>query len=240
MLTRPAPPPSDSYDYGPDPDQVIDCYAAANSPLPSVALVHGGYWRPEYDRAHARSAAAGLATAGFPTALIEYRRIPGDPAASVDDVASALHAVAGGSTRLPAGPVVVVGHSAGGHLALLGSRGPHTLGCLALAPVADLRMADDLHLDDDAVLAFLGGAAEHFPHLDPSRLGASPCPTVVLHGDADELVPLALSASFARQTGATLTVLPDVGHFAFIDPTSEVWPTVIDQLRGIARAAGIE
>jgi acetyl esterase/lipase len=240
VLTRPAPLPAATPHYGADPDQVIDCYPATGSGLPAVVLIHGGYWRPEYDRTHARSAAFALAAAGYPTALIEYRRTPGDPDAMVDDVAAAIRAVARGATPLPAGPVLLVGHSAGGHLALLVAGEPDVRGCLALAPVADLRLADELQLDDDAVGAFLGATAAERPDLDPSLSVPARYPIVVLHGDCDELVPPALSESFTRHAGADLSLLEGVGHFGLIDPTSAAWPAVIAELRGIAAAAGIE
>lgn len=240
MLTRPAPTPSATVAYGSDPDQVIDCYPAPGRGQPTIVFVHGGYWRPEYDRTHARSAAAALAEAGFPVALIEYRRIPGDPDATVGDVAATLRAVALGAPPFPAGPILIIGHSAGGHLALLAAREANVSGCLALAPVADLQMAHALHLDDGAVDDFLGTGPGERPDLDPAQGGPCRCPTAVLHGDSDELVPVALSESFARRTGADLTVLAGGGHFGLIDPASAAWPSVIAELRGIATAAGIE
>ncbi len=236
MLTRAAPPPAATWAYGSDPDQVIDGYLPAAGPgsLPTVVLVHGGYWRPEYDRAHARCAAAALAAAGFPTALPEYRRIPGAPDTLLDDVRAAVAAVASGATGLPGGAVLLAGHSAGGHLALLAAHSPDVAGCLALAPVADLHMADALHLDDDAVREFLGGPAADRPDLDPACSAAPPCPTVLLHGTADELVPVTVSESYAQRTGVTLHPLDGAGHFVFIDPESTAWPVVIAQLRGVA------
>lgn len=242
MLTRTAAAPSATVSYGPHPDQIIDCYPAAEGTAPTVVLIHGGYWRPEYDRSHARSAAVALAEEGFPTALIEYRRIPGDPDAMVADVSAAIRAVAQGSTALPAGRVILVGHSAGGHLALLGAGHPEAQGTLALAPVADLQMAHDLDLDDGAVGEFLGCSAKDRPDLDPARgdVGRTLGPCVVLHGIDDELVPLGVSRSFARAAGVELVELPDAGHFALIDPLSGTWAEVIGQLRAISSATGIE
>ena len=39
-----------------------------------VVVVHGGFWRAEFDRAHAGSQAQAFADAGYPTAVLEYRR----------------------------------------------------------------------------------------------------------------------------------------------------------------------
>lgn len=239
VLTRPAPAPSATVSYGPDPDQVIDCYPAASG-RPTIAFIHGGYWRPEYDRTHARSAAAGLAEAGYPTALIEYRRIPGDPDTMVSDVRAAITHVALGRTPLPAGPVLLVGHSAGGQLALLTADDQRVRGYLALAPVADLALADALHLDDDAVRAFLGRPAAERPDLDPARRGSPACPVVVLHGEGDTLAPITLSESYAEATSARLVPLPSTGHFELIDPRSAAWMSVIRELGSITRPGGIE
>lgn len=244
VLGRPGPAPAATVAYGPHPDQVIECHLAAPVATefahPTVVFVHGGYWRPEYDRAHARSAAGALAAAGFPTALPEYRRIPGEPDTLVDDVRAAVAAVASGATPLPSGPVLVVGHSAGGHLALIAAASADIGGCLALAPVADLLLADSRGLDDESVRAFLGGPATSRPDLDPTRGQAPPCPTVVLHGTDDELVPIEVSQSYALATGVELRALPGAGHFALIDPLSAAWPCVIAELRGITERAGIE
>jgi len=227
--------------YGDHPDQVVDCYPATGAPgRATVVLIHGGYWRPEYDRTHARSAAAGLAGAGYPTALIEYRRIPGCPDAMVSDVRAAIAFVTEGRTPLPAGPVLLVGHSAGGHLALVTADAPHVKGCLSLAPVADLVLADDLRLDDDAVKAFLGSPAQERPDLDPARRGSPDCPVVVVHGEDDTLAPITLSKSCTDATSARLVRLPATGHFELIDPLSSAWTSVISELGSMAGSSGIE
>lgn len=241
VLERTGPAPSATLAYGGHPDQVLDAYLPADlGSSPAIVFVHGGYWRPEYDRSHARSAAAGLAEAGYPTALIEYRRIPGDPDAMVSDVRAALDFVKEGRTPLPAGPVLLVGHSAGGHLALVAADAPHVKGCLALAPVADLVLADDLHLDDDAVSAFLGCPATGRPDLDPARRRSAACPVVVLHGEDDTLAPISLSESYTEASSARLVRLPATGHFELIDPRSTAWASVITELGSIAGSSGIE
>ncbi len=241
MLTRPGPEPTSTHHYGSDPDQILDVYPAepGGPGVPTVVFVHGGYWRPDYDRLHARSAASALAAAGFPTALIEYRRRPGDPDATVADVVAAIRAVAAGAAGLPAGPVIAVGHSAGGHLALVAAAqdGVPIAACLALAPIADLHMAEDLDLDGDAVRAFLGVPAAERRDLDPCHLPVATS-TVILHGERDSVVPHSVSRSYAHEAGVVL--LPGTGHFELIDPTSEAWPGVIAHLRAIAPAAGIE
>ena len=38
--------------YGADPDQVVEIFSAVGEMLGQVVLIHGGYWRAEYDRVH--------------------------------------------------------------------------------------------------------------------------------------------------------------------------------------------
>ena len=239
MLERAAPEPNRSWAYGPGADQVADGYLSATAALdparPVVVLIHGGYWRPEYDRTHLRPMAAALAAAGHPTVLVEYRRVPGDPDAAIDDIRHALTAL----DAAEAG-VVLVGHSAGGHLALLAADQPAVIGCLALAPVADLVMAEHLDLDDGAALAFLGCPAADRPDLDPARLPAPTVPTTVMHGVDDSLVPVAMSESYCADRAVRLVLLPGIAHFEVIDPLSAGWRSVMTELAALVPPVGIE
>jgi pimeloyl-ACP methyl ester carboxylesterase len=126
---------------------------------------------------------------------------------------------------------MVIGHSAGGQLVLLlASDQPSRIrAALALAPVADLGLADELRLDGDAVRAYLGCAPVARPDMDPVS-GPAPGATVtILHGDRDSLVPLSVSQSYcsAVPNGATLVVLPGIGHFELIDPRSGAFAEVL-------------
>ncbi|HYH24342.1 MAG TPA: alpha/beta hydrolase [Blastococcus sp.] len=238
VLDRPASPPDEVLRYGPGEQQVADVRfgvaPAADRPL--LVLVHGGFWRPEYDRAHVGPMAEALAEAGWSTVTPEYRRVPGRPDLTVGDVAAAVRAV-GEEPRL-AGRFLLAGHSAGGHLVLHAAatlRPPHAPdGVLALAPVADLRMAQALDLDGDAVTAFLGADAGTRPDLDPARLPAPPCPVVVLHGTDDGIVPLEVSESYVRAHPRAALVPVPSGHFAPIDPRSAAWPAVLGALEDLA------
>ncbi|MEK8171822.1 alpha/beta fold hydrolase [Streptomyces sp. M19] len=93
---------------------------AAGAAAPCVVLVHGGYWRQKYDRTYLAPFAVELAGRGLPVALVEYRRVDGGSGGwpgTAEDVAAAVAAVR--AHPATAGrPLVVVGHSAGGQLAL--------------------------------------------------------------------------------------------------------------------------
>lgn len=185
------------------------------SARPVVVLLHGGFWRPEWDRTHLRPMAAALADLGWPVFLPEYRRIPGDPWAMVEDVQAAIATVNRN--------VVVIGHSAGGHLALL-VQPPQRIATIGLAPVADLTLARELDLDDGAVNEFAG--AHGLDAFQPATPDA-----VLLHGTDDPLVPISLSEAYvARHPATRLVRVKGAGHFALIDPLSTAWPNVIDEL----------
>ena len=127
----------------------------------------------------------------------------------------------------------VVGHSAGGHLALwLATQGVPMDRVVALAPVCDLREAIRLGLGSDATRAFLGGAdpdeADPMVLLDP-RPAAD---VTIVHGVEDDVVPLSLSRGLvARHPWVRLEEVPG-GHFEVIEPGSVAWPTVAAALTG--------
>ncbi|NLU78106.1 alpha/beta hydrolase [Micromonospora sp. HNM0581] len=254
VLTRPAPEPDVSVAYGSHPDQIADLRrpAISKAPRPLVVVVHGGFWRAEYDRRHTGPLASALAALGYPVAQLEYRRTgqPGGgwPGTLTDVLAgvSALPRLA--EAALPglvaAAPPVLVGHSAGGHLALYAAaHAPgEVAGVLALAPVADLAEAYRLDLDGGAVAALLGGGPADLPEryatADPRSLVPPRPRTVVIHGTLDQHVPIDISRSYvaaARAAGGRIHLieLPDCEHFGLIGPDSSAWPEVTAALRSL-------
>lgn len=236
-MTRPAPLPNATIPFGEHGDQVLDLYVpdgGLGSDDAPIVFVHGGYWRPEYDRMHARNAASAVSEAGRVAVLLEYRRIPGDPDASVDDV---IHGIGAALRETNTAQVVLVGHSAGGHLALVAANSVsnQVAGVLALAPISDLRMAEDQDLDDGAVRSFLGASAALRADLDPMLLPTPPVPTGLIHGRNDTIVPLAMSQRFAEEHPVELTVVETIGHYELIDPLTTTWRAVLNQIRTISR-----
>lgn len=234
VLSRPARPPDHTWAYGQEPDQVIEHYRGPRSREPALVLVHGGYWRPEYDRIHLRPMAEVLAGAGWDASLVEYRRVPGEPGQATADLRAAIAAVMG--QHGDAG-VILIGHSAGGHLALhaAGEAIPGIAAVIALGPVADLGEALERDLDGGAARAFLGEEQAH--EYCPVRRSQPGVPVTILHGNADDLVPIELSRAYARTHPRThLRELDGVGHFALIDPRSSAW---VDVLKAIEAAAAL-
>lgn len=242
MLSRPASAPDAVVAYGPDDDQVADVRygrePAADRPV--LVVLHGGFWRPAFDRLHLRPTTEGLAAAGWTTVAPEYRRVPGRPDLTVQDVGAAVRAVAR-QPELAGRPILLAGHSAGGHLALHAAAtldAPHApAGVVALAPVADLRLAQELQLDGDAVTAYLGQDAVDRPDLDPAVLPTPACAVRIVHGRDDGIVPIAVSESYLRHHPAAGLDGAEGGHFAVIDPRSAAWSVVLRALEELAATA---
>lgn len=233
--------------YGDAPQHVADLYRAHpysaelhradRAAADLVVVVHGGFWRNRYDRAHVRPLAAALADRGYDVLLPEYRRV-GDPGGgwpgTGDDVLAVVDAI---PSLVPAdGPrrVLLVGHSAGGHLALWSQAArpcAHVDAVVSLAGVVDLRAAADRRLSDDAVGDLLGGAA--LAEVDPLQLATPPMPVTLVHGDADSAVPVELGRSYASAHPAVrLLELPGVGHFELVDPRTPVLDRLLEVLAG--------
>ncbi|MEV1333458.1 alpha/beta hydrolase, partial [Micromonospora costi] len=254
VLTRPAPEPAHTVAYGDHPDQVADLREpAGDGPArPLVVVVHGGFWRAEYDRRHTGPLAAALAALGHPVAQLEYRRTgqPGGgwPNTLTDTLTGVTElprlAAAAMPGRVAGAAPILVGHSAGGHLALyVAATAPAAVGgVLALAPVADLVEAYRRDLDGGAVAALLGGGPEEFPEryaaADPRMLVPIRPRTVVIHGGLDHQVPPEIGRDFvasARAAGSDITLveLSECEHFGLIDPESAAWPLVVQALQSL-------
>ena len=231
VLTRSAREGDRLWRYGPEPDQVADLYMPGDT-VPRrrpVVFVHGGFWSPEYDRAHARPMAQALAERGHVVVLMEYRRVPGDPDLTIGDLLFGVSEIADSLPEASGQRPLLVGHSAGGHLVLWLASMSVEADVVALAPVADLASGYEQNLGDGAVEAFLGCSPHERPDLDP-MLVAPVSPTVVIHGARDTRVPVELSRTYATAHGVRLVELPDVAHFELIDPESTAWAAVLEEL----------
>jgi acetyl esterase/lipase len=249
ILTQPPPPADSRLAYGTDPNQFLDLRLPRNrsGKLPLVINIHGGFWRAKYNLDHAGHLCAALAAAGLAAANLEYRRVGNEGGAwpgTFDDVRSAYRYLVQNAHQhnFDAEKIVVMGHSAGGQLALcLAAHEPGVNRVVSLAGVVNLQRAYQLHLSNDAVVEFLRGkpseVPDHYREADPMQLSIS-MPQArqwLIHGCADDVVPVDFSRDYVaakqkrigkEKEDARLLEIPSAGHFDLIDPHSQAWKQV--------------
>lgn len=242
ILTEPPPPDADlRVAYGPEPIQFGDLRLPdGEGPHPLVVVIHGGYWQSIYNLIHAGHLCVDLARMGIATWNIEYRRI-GDPGGgwpgTGDDVLRALAHVPplADAHALDLDRIVVIGHSAGGHLAVWSSL--HTdlplRGVVSIAGVVDMHAIAALGDDHGLIARLLGGGPEEAParwqESSPRCHLPWPVPTVLACGTADvHWGPNESTAAAARAAGGDveLVPLPGAGHFELVDPAAPEWAAV--------------
>ena len=253
--------PTREYRYGDAAAQVCELWLPADHaegpPRAVAVLVHGGFWRARYDRTQEHAVAADLTARGWAVWNVDYRGVGegvsagGGWPATFEDVAAAVDLLAdlppedAREVPLPLDKVAVVGHSAGGQLALWVA-GRHRLpagapgsaprvrpgAAVAQAGVLDLVAAARSGVGNGAVVDVLGAGPDDDPEryalTSPAALVPLGVPALVITGDADESVPWELSASWveaARAAGDDVTFHVEAGdgRMGHVDPASRVW-----------------
>jgi acetyl esterase/lipase len=232
ILTDPPPPAADArLAYGPEPLQFGDLRLTEGDAPPLAVVIHGGYWKANYNLIHTGHLSRALTEQGIASWNVEYRSIgvPGGgwPAAG-EDVARAVEFVA----ELPVDHerVVLIGHSAGGQLALWAGKRAQ-LPVVALAPVSDVRESVARTGPDGAPAQFM--PTEHFPEGSPLELLPLGVPQIVIHGTEDDGVPYAMSERYVEAAGgeAELVTLEGAGHFEPIDPLAPEFAQTVAAVR---------
>jgi len=218
--------------YGSHPDQFCELLG---EPGATAVLLHGGFWRARYRLDLMRPMADDLVSRGWATWNVEYRRVGagGGYPETLEDVAEACRAAA----ALGLGPLIAVGHSAGGHLALWLAAEGLVSGALALAGVSCLAEASAARLGNGAADEFMGASSDGWAVADPFQRLPVGLSTVLIHGARDEDVPIGQSWMYAETARAAgdpceLVEFPG-GHFSVIEPGSRIWPTVVDRLEAL-------
>lgn len=188
-----------------------------------IVFIHGGCWLNEFDMSHTYPLATALSQEGYAVWSLEYRRT-GDKGGgwpgSFDDIKQGIaFATSMENHGLNSTEFAIVGHSAGGHLALLaGLAFPQARTVIGLAAISDI---EKYSLGDNdcetATPRFMGGTYAEQSSLynlaNPAYLGTSNS-TILLHGTADSIVDI----NQASIEGATTKIEEGAGHFDWVHP----------------------
>ena len=226
--------------YGPGARNSIDFFQGDNEG-PIVVFIHGGYWQA-LDGSFFSHLAAGLNAHGISVAIPSYDLCP---AVSVDQIIEQMRMAARELARFRQ-PLVVSGHSAGGHLAacLIATDWasfdpalPRDLvvaayaisGLFELGPLVGTSINTALHLDHAAA-----GAASPLFWKPPSR------------GSLDAMVGAHESAEYFRQSRTIVErwgaagvatrfgVVADANHFTAVAPLADPTSPMVSRLLELA------
>lgn len=231
-------------------------------PFPVVVIVHGGCWLAEYDLGYMSGLAEALTELGFATWSIEYRRVGdeggGWPGTFLDVAAGADHLrLLADEEKLDLKRVVVLGHSAGGHLALW------LAGRRSLMPGDELRGQEPLDMRGVVALAGIpdlaayaspdgcGAAVEPLLGGDPQLMGDRLLRTSPVHmlplgvrqsllvGRHDPIVPVVHAERYVDQATSAgdevaLQIIDGVGHFELIDSRHGAFQEVATAVRRLS------
>jgi arylformamidase len=222
--------------YGPCERNRWDLFPGPDAAAPCLVFIHGGYWQMNR-REDFAVLGEGLASHGWSIALPGYTLAPEATLTEiVSEIEHALDWLAeNGARHGIAGPIILSGWSAGGHLAAMGLSHPAVKAGLAISGVYDLELIRDTYLNDKLKLT-----DKEIAMLSPLRLPAVPKPLSIAYGTAELSTLVADSRDLhalraaAHQPG---TLLPVAGanHFTILNelraPTGQVTRLALELAR---------
>jgi acetyl esterase/lipase len=236
-----------------------------SGPHPVAVFIHGGCWLAEYDIGHSSKLTAALARSGIATWSLEYRRVGDDGGGwpgTFQDVGRGtdhLRSIAR-EHHLDLDRVIVMGHSAGGHLALwaaarsrlpaeapFASTDPLAVrGVLALAPAPDLEFLHEQQVCGHVIDKLMSGSPAQVPDRyswgSPMQLAPDGVRQVLIIGKYDNAwAPSGLryfEAAKMRGDDVRKIEATESGHFEMIDPDSSTWPLVLEAARDLLGGSG--
>ena len=227
-----------TYNYGEDQFQFAQLWLPGNTPArASLVFVHGGCWLNQFDIAYTYGMSSALADAGYAVWSLEYRRTGDEGGAwpgTFEDIVSGINSL-NQIDSLDTDRLAILGHSAGGHLALLAGARSDLLEVqpdliVGLAAISDvLSYAEGSNSCQTATPLFMGGdvseRAQEYFDANPINHGLHDN-TVLMQGDVDEIVPLSQSTL----AGARTIVSPGAGHFDWTHPDTTAFRQLLELL----------
>ena len=254
--------PTARISYGPAPQQFAELRVPeGKGPFPVVVVIHGGCWVQFADTSYTAPLASALTREGWATWNLEYRRAHeagGAWPGTFQDVGRGVDALRASAApyHLDLNRVAVLGHSAGGQLALwAGGRrrvpsdspiyeaNPLPLrGVVSLAGIADMRVYAERGPQGCAAggLLVMGGTAAqepaHYAAASPVELLPLGLPQVLVWGEEDNIVPERLFEVYeasARKAGDAVEVIriSQIGHHELCDPNPPAFPKITGALK---------
>ncbi len=241
--------------YDKYPETVLDILQPSVPALgnrPGVIVIHGGGWVQGDKESMLETYCLPLIRHGFVAANVEYRLAKAAPApAAVSDVLQAAKWFHDHAAQYKVDPnrIVVMGSSAGGHLALMVGMAPASAD---LGPVIKIAGVIDFFGIADVGDQLAGPNARKYAALwipeQPDRLELerqmSPItyvrkglpPILALHGDADPLVPYEQSVNLTKAIksaggDADLITVPEGKHGFTPQQMDELWPRIFKWLK---------
>lgn len=220
-------------EYGEGERNTLDLFDAGDGP--AVMFIHGGYWQA-LDKSFFSSMAKGLNTLGVSVAVPSYDLCPN---VRIGDIVEQMRAASRIVHRATDAPVIVAGHSAGGHLsACLLATEAHVPAAYAISGLFDLPPLITTSLNEK--LRLDGAEAEGLsPLLWPAPEGKS----------LDAVVGGAESSEYLRQSAAIVSAWGEAGvearyeeiesanHFTVIDPLSDANSAMCERLKQLVARA---
>lgn len=256
LLERERPAADAEIAYGTDPLQVVDLWLPkGDGPHPTVLMVHGGCWISDIaDRTIMNWIADDLRQRGIAVWNIDYRGVDregGGYPGTFLDTARAADALREYADRyhLDISPLVAVGHSAGGHLALWLAGRPK------LPQDSPLRTGDPIGIDKVVSLGGLPDLEEaarepgsgcgtevigqltggHFDDTSVPHLAPIGVEQVLINGLQDKIIPTAYAEGYAapmRTAGDNVKVrmIDETGHVELIAPETDAWAAAVEEI----------
>lgn len=204
--------------YGDGEREKWDLYPGHDAAAPCLVFIHGGYWQRNRREDFAILAQGAIAM-GWSAALPGYTLAPDASLTAICwQVTRALDWLAAhGAAHGIAGPIVVSGWSAGGHLAAMAAEHPAVTAALAMSGVFELAPIRDTFLQDKLRLT-----EAEIADLSPIRRPVVQKPIAVAYGAAELPELRRQSRTFHRiraeaQAPGPLIPIPGADHFRVLE-----------------------